>query len=399
VSQARRDLVVAAVFCAVVGIYDLLYLWYTLTGGPLIGPPVFTPFLDFLVFHAAARAWLAGKQALIYDIDAFTAFQSALYADRLPGALGFRPFFYPPTWLLMLLPLGALAVGKAYAFFLSGTTALATALEGRQDWPGWLAVLVSPAAVLVAVTGQNTFFSLALFYGGLRLLDRAPATAGILLGLLAYKPQLWLLVPLALIAARRWRALAWMIGTVVVMALASLAVLGPDLWRAFFDAMREAGSAWVVEEMLTRVSTQIVSLFVAGHVLGLPRGGASALQMAGTVLAVAVVWVAFRRHPSSRARTALLATATFLVSPYTLNYDLLLLMPASVALFRQGAEEGFFPGEQLIHLVLWLMPIGSMVLALFGLPLVPLVILLFGAVAWRRRPAPKGELRPVTAAR
>jgi hypothetical protein len=399
VTQGRKDLVVAAVFCAAVGLYDLLYLWYTLTGGPLIGPAIVTPVPDFLVFHAAAHAWLAGKQALIYDIDAFTAFQSALFADRLPGELRFRPFFYPPTWLLMLLPLGALAVGKAYALFLSGTAALATALEGRHDWPGWLAVLVSPAAVWVAVTGQNTFFSLALFYGGLRLLDRAPAAAGILLGLLAYKPQLWLLVPLALIAARRWRALAWMIGTVVVMALASLAVLGPDLWRAFFDATREAGSARVVDEMLTRVSSQIVSLFVAGHVLGLPRGAAGALQTAGTVLAAAAVWVAFRRHPSSRARTALLATATFLVSPYTLNYDLLLLMPASVALFRQGAEEGFFPGERLIHLVLWLMPIASMVLARFDLPLVPPLLLLFGAVAWLRLPAPKGELRQAAAAR
>ena len=33
--------------------------------------------------------------------------------------------------------------------------------------------------------------------------QRAPFAAGILLGLLAYKPQIWVLVPLALIAARK----------------------------------------------------------------------------------------------------------------------------------------------------------------------------------------------------
>jgi alpha-1,2-mannosyltransferase len=290
-------------------------------------------------------------------------------------------------------------VAKAYALFLSGTAALATVLEGRHDWPGWLAILVSPAAAWVALTGQNTFLSLALFYGGFRLLDSAPAAAGILLGLLAYKPQLWLLVPLALVAARQWRALAWTLGTVAALALASLAVFGPDLWRAFFEPAREAGSARLVEEMLTRVSTQIVSLFAAGTILGLPRSVASVLQMAGAVLAVAAVWIAFRRHPSSPARTALLAAATFLVSPYTLNYDLLLLMPAVVALFRQGAHEGFYPAERLLHLVLWLMPLGGMILARFGLPLVPLVLLLFGLVAWMRLTAPKGELRPVAAAR
>ena len=129
---------------------------------------------DFLVFHAAGRAWLEGQGALIYDSDALTAFQNALYADRLPGEVRFRPFFYPPTWLLMLLPFAALAVGRAYALFLSGTAALATVLEGRHDWKGWLAILVSPAAVWVALTGQNTFLSLALFYGGFRLLDAMP---------------------------------------------------------------------------------------------------------------------------------------------------------------------------------------------------------------------------------
>lgn len=398
-TSARRDLVIAAAFCAAVGLYDAFYVWRLVSGGPLVGPGISAFFPDFLVFHAAGRAWLEGQGGLIYNSDALTAFQNALYADRLPDEVRFRPFFYPPTWLLMLLPFAALAVGRAYALFLSGTVALATVLEGRHDWRGWLAILVSPAAAWVALTGQNTFLSLALFYGGFRLLDTMPAAAGILLGLLAYKPQLWLLVPLALIAARQWKVLAWTIGTVIVTALASLAVFGPDLWHAFLDAAQEAGSPRIVDQMLTRVSTQIVSLFAAGYILGLPHSLATALQMAGTVLAVAAVWIAFRRHPSSLARTALLATATFLVSPYTLNYDLLLLMPAVVGLFRRGAQEGFYPGERLVYLLLWLMPLAGMILARFGLPLVPLLLLLFGGVAWLRLPAPKGELRAVAAAR
>ena len=242
----------------------------------------------------------------------------------------FRPFFYPPTWLLMLLPFAALAVGKAYALFLSGTAALATVLEGRHDWragsPSWSRRRRCGSRSPARTPSSAWRCSTAAF----AFSTAVPAAAGILLGLLAYKPQLWLLVPLALVAARQWKALAWMIGTVIVMALASLVVFGPDLWRAFFDAAREAGSARIVDEMLTRVSTQIVSLFAAGYILGLPPGIATALQMAGTLLAVAAVWIAFRRHRRACARTALLATATFLVSPYTLNYDLLLLMPAVV---------------------------------------------------------------------
>jgi len=384
VRSPRYDLVLAAVFCAAVGLYDTVYVWRLVSHGPLIGPGVSAFFPDFLVFQAAARAWIEGKAALLYDIDAFTAFQNAVFADRLPGEVRFRPFFYSPIWLLMLLPLAGFAAGQAYALFLSVTVALATALEGRHDWPGWLAILVSPAAVWVALTGQNTFFSLALFYGGMRWLDLSPALSGILLGLLAYKPQLWLLVPLALIAARQWRALAWAIGTAIALSLASLGVFGSTLWRAFFQAARDGASPRVVNEMLDRTFSQMITLFDAAYILGLPLGLASAVQTAGAALAMVVVWIAFRRHPSSLPRTAVLASATFLVSPYTLNYELLLLMPAAVALFRRGVAEGFHPGERLFYIVLWVMPFAGMVLNRLGLPIVPLVILLFGVIAWSR---------------
>ena len=62
--------------------------------------------------------------------------------------------------------------------------------------------------------------------------------------------------------------------------------------------------------------------------IGLPRGVASAIQLGLTAMAVAATWYAFRYHRSGAARTAVLLAGTFFVSPYMLNYDLLLLMPA-----------------------------------------------------------------------
>jgi hypothetical protein len=276
---ARRiDLVVAACFCGAIGLYDTLYVVFMLSGGPVIGPSLTVLFPDFLVFHAAARAWFECKLALVYDIDAFTAFQNAIYSDRFPGEVHFRPFFYPPVWLLTLLPFGLLGVAKAYGVFMAATAALATALEGRRDIWGWLAVITSPAAVWVVLAGQNTFLSVAL--------------------------------------------------------------------------------------------------------------------------AVAAVWFAFRRQGTSDARTAVLVTATFLVSPYTLNYDLLLLMPAAVALFRRGVAEGFYPLERLVYLALWLIPTFGMILNRLDLPVMPSIVLLFGAIAWARLvTAPKVELPSAATAR
>ena len=397
---SRIDLRVAAAFCAAVGLYDVLFVVFTIAGGPEIWPPVKVLFPDFLVFHAAARAFFEGKLALVYDIDAFTLFQIETYPDRLSPKVVFRPFIYPPTWLLMLLPLGLLGVAKAYAIFMATTAAAATLLEGRRDWWGWLAVATSPATVWVLMAGQNTFFSLALFYGGLRLLDRSPAAAGILLGLLSYKPQIWVLVPLALLAAQQWRALAWTAATVAVLSLASLGIFGLDFWIGFLEAAREAGSARVANIMFERIFMHMTTLVAAARIIGLSPGVAGAIQLAGAALAVAAVWFAFRRHSSSDARTAVLVTATFLVSPYTLNYDLLLLMPAAVALFRRGVALGFHPLERSVYLMLWLMPTFGMLLNRLDLPVMPLVILSFGAIAWARlQGESKVELPSAAAAR
>jgi hypothetical protein len=141
--------------------------------------------------------------------------------------------------------------------------------------------------------------------------------------------------------------------------------------------------------MFERIYMHMTTLLAAARIVGLPPAVSSAIQIAGSLLAVATVWVAFSRKGQSDARVAVLATATFLVSPYTLNYDLLLLMPAAVMTFRQAMRTGFYPLERLLLMVLWLIPFFGMVLNRLGLPLMPLVILAFGWFAWQRLGAVK----------
>jgi hypothetical protein len=95
--------------------------------------------------------------------------------------------------------------------------------------------------------------------------------------------------------------------------IASAGVFGLEFWRAFIDAAREAGSAHVASEMYERIFMHMTTLLAAARIVGLPPGLAGAIQIAGAALAAAAVWFAFRRHPSSDARTAVLMTATFLV--------------------------------------------------------------------------------------
>jgi hypothetical protein len=79
-----------------------------------------------------------------------------------------------------------------------------------------------------------------------------------------------------------------------------------------------------------------------------------------------------------------LLSATFLVSPYLLNYDLLLLIPAALALYRRGAMTGFYPLEPLVYAALWVIPTLTLGLSRHHLPVAPLVIVAFLVVALLR---------------
>jgi hypothetical protein len=400
-AASRTDLRLAALICGGVSLYDIIVVVTALTGIATVGYRFDVLFPDFLVFHAAARAVIEGNLAVVYDTAALTDLQNTLYASRLPYELGFRPFLYPPIWLLDLLPFGLLPVGLAVSAFLTLSAGLsAVALRAlKLGWPVILAVLTAPAAIWVVIAGQNTFLSAALLYGGLALLERQPVFAGVLLGLLAYKPQVWLLVPLALLAARAWRALLALAAIVAFLSLVTWLLLGGNTWLAFMDAARHASNGSGAAEMYARVHTHMATLLAAAKTLGFGNDFAMALQLAGSALAVgAVVWV-FARYPASDERTAILVTATFLVSPYTLNYDLLLLMPAAALLFLHPLPDGYRPGERAVYLSVWLIPNFCMIFNNAGVPVTPLVILLFGGVAWMRLGvAPKVELPgPVTA--
>jgi len=76
---------------------------------------------------------------------------------------------------------------------------------------------------------------LALLAGACLNLEKRPALAGLFIGLLCYKPQLGLLLPLVLIAGRHWRAfLCAAVTTIAFCAVATL-VFGVENCVAFWN--------------------------------------------------------------------------------------------------------------------------------------------------------------------
>jgi alpha-1,2-mannosyltransferase len=182
---------------------------------------------DFGAFWTAAELARHGHAADAYGDPE----RSALVA--LFGSGVYPPFFYPPTALLFWLPFAFLPFAAAVALWTAVTgsayaMAIRTLLGGRSV----VTALAYPGVLVCALYGQNSFLSAALLSGAALTLDRYPALAGILIGLLAYKPQLALLAPLALAMAGRWRTLGAAAFTVAVLLGGSVLAFGVEPWIA-----------------------------------------------------------------------------------------------------------------------------------------------------------------------
>ena len=371
---------------AVVALYLLLL-------GPQLFPPEGTTPLDFQCFWAASKVALTGPPSGVYDKDVLRAAQQALHgrADA-PACM----FIYLPVSLLVFLPLALLPYTASAVLWLAATGA-AYALALRALLPGWVAVLpffAFPAAFLNAWYVQNGFLSAALLGAAAYFLGKRPALAGICLGVLAYKPQLGLVVPVLLAAAGRWRAFRAASATVLGLVAAATAVLGADIWPAFLTSIHDA-SRWL-EATPSRFGSDMASVFAAVRLAsGGQVGLAYAAQAAAAVGACALAVAAVRRgRPGARAEGALMAAAVPLATPYLFHYDLVILAVPLAWVLAEARRTGFLPWEGAAFVALLASPALAVAAAVaWGAPpLAPLVSAgVFAAVLRRVRHLPSAE--------
>lgn len=367
----------------IVVIFAVVYVVWLVLSLPALVDPRGKPFgYDFMAYWSAARLALAGRPEGAYDENLIGAVQH-LAAPSAPGIV--FPWHYPPTFLLPVTPLGLLPYAAALALFVLGTAALWALLARRvlPDRRMWIVWVAAPAGLINLLDGQNAFLTAALAGFALLWLDRRPIAAGVLIGLLAIKPHLAVLFPLALIAAGHWRSIVAAAITVAAVALASLAAFGWATWAAFLhhlpvsEAMETAGAVpWGTMQ----------SPYVFALALGLPVAAAAGLQAAVALFAALCVWRAWRHKEAPfEARAATLLAGSLLVSPYLFYYDLLWAALAVAWLALLGLRTGFARGEREILLFAWLAPaVMPSAFALLPLQLGFPAVLLLLLVAVRR---------------
>ena len=327
----------------------------------------------FLGHHAAVT---------IYDPIALRSAQLTLGMD--PGAS--YPFPYPPSFLLVVWPLGQLPGWLAWLALVAVSLPLYLWATVSANWrsPALVAALVAPTTAIAIVSGQSGLLAGALLAGGLRLAVGHPTASGVLFGLLTYKPQLGLLVPVALVAAGFWRTLTVAAVTAVLLAVATSLLFGAAIWPSWVASLPAFSRQFAAEsgEIMHLMPTILVALVQ----LGVPPVPAQLAQWAGTAGVAAIVWILFRSGPHDLAAAGLLV-ATFLATPYAFVYDMPIVATAVIWVIaeRQCAAEALGTGEVLIMILALIAPI-TLPAGTSRFPLATLaLILLFGAIVRRAR--------------
>jgi hypothetical protein len=340
--------------------------------------------LGYLIGRDFVNSWMGGRAAWNGDAAAWFDFQAyngalrALFGGNFPE----HNWSYPPHILLFVWPLALMPYLAGYAVWCAIGFALYFAVAGwKERRPGRLVMLAAAPAVLVNVfAGQNGFFTAALLIGALRLLDRRPAVSGILFALLTVKPQLGLLVPLMLALTARWLCLATAALATAALVAATAALFGADVWIDYFKQAVPMQQA-VLMHGSGIFPAMMPTVFMNGRIAGLPLEWCWAAQLCASAAAVgAVVWT-FRRPRDPVLSLALFVAASFVVTPYAFNYDMV-VFGWIVMLLRD--HPGSVLKDHRLALAVWTLPVSTILLGLAHIPISSLVLIVFtGRLIWR----------------
>jgi len=352
------------------------------------------PYWDFTNLWAGGLLASKGSVGTIFDVDAYRAFLRSMFTPQLAD----QEWSYPPSVLLVGVPLAQLPIAVAYVVWTVGSiVALHFALRPLSlPLLAHAACLLSPSGFTNLLIGQNGALTAALLIGGLSLVYTRPIVAGILFGVLTMKPHLGLLIPICLIASGSYRAFLSAAVTASLLFLATGLAFGFDVWTLFIGKTAPLMSSILEAPYPQTYQAHAITVFLACRWLGFSVAGAYAGQAAALVLCAAVAtWLWRPQNPIEHGkRVCITATLAIVASPYGYSYDTIPMCVTAAFLFVTEPRL-----SRLAMAVFWLFPlfihrinyheVGFTVLA-------PILLVTYALAAGQRRaiglePLPKAS--------
>jgi glycosyl transferase family 87 len=324
-----------------------------------LGRPLGTDFSDV---WSAGKMALEGRAADAWNWSQHYAVQQAVHHK---ADVDFYGWHYPPPFLLIAAALATMPYVPALIVWQLATLApftwMMTRLVPLRETV--LLTLAAPVTMVCLTHGHNGFLTALLLSGGLMLIDKRPFAAGLLFGCLIYKPQFALILPPLLLATRNWRAIGGTIVSAGLLVALTLAIWGWPVWQAFLDSLPLTRHV-VIEQGATGWQ-KIMSPFAAIRMWGGSIAFAYAVQLAATLAVIAAVaWISLQRG-AAELRNALVCAAVLIATPYVLDYDLVVLLPALGFLWLDSQRHGFLSWDKSLMALVWVAPLVARTLAQF----------------------------------
>ena len=373
--------VAAAVFLVVHEIGMLIFAGWPPSDRPWVDHQHFLFGRDFLNTWLGGRSFFRGGPAPWFDYHIYNEALRQIIGIPYPEVF----WSYPPHILLFVWPFGQIPYIPAYlAWCLIGIALYLFACSSAVPRERLPFLAFAPGIAVCIFFGQNGFYTSALLIGGMLNRERRPVLAGILFGILTIKPQIGLLLPVVLLLERRWLTIASAAMTAATLVVATAMLFGWSIWIEYLQKIVPQ-QAWLTETSDGLLFAMVASVFYGARMIFLPLSAAWALQYVFSALALAaVVWTYWKRRDPALS-LALFITATFIVTPYIMTYDMV-MFGFVVALLRDRPDNTMRDHGLLI--AVWALPVTMMIAAVGYIPLAPIVLVTFAVWLLRRLAQP-----------
>ena len=350
-------------------------------------------FQDFLPSYISAQLIAQGRAAELYNeqvaADSVHAIVGQPARVRLPN-------LYGPQVGLFFLPLARFSFPVAARIWVTASLLIFTgcifllwrSCPNLRSSPGTVALcaIAFPPLFHFFVRGQMSALVLACFTLAF-LAFRADRLwmAGAALGLLIFKPQFLIAIPLVLLLSRAWKPFAALILSAGAQLIFTRLYFGSAVMHAYLDTLRRLSRQTGGAE-LSLAPIQMHSLRSFWTLLIPQPEVAFGFYVLTSILAIAIAAIIWRSVWRSSAPLAIrfsaLTLAAVLVNPHLFVYDLLVLAPVLLLLVDWTLTNPRLASSATLLLFLYL----AYVLPLFG-PLsrwthIQLSVPAFAALLW-----------------